>query len=212
MRSAPLLLLLLAVPSLAQPSRGPDLGPVGPPLITFSEPTSLDGETPAPTAVRRSGPVRVAAEAGGSLVGAIGLGVTGFFAGGLLSLATCKDVDVSLSGHIVASCGSGAFIGGLAGAGLGIPLGVWWGGGKAGGNGRFLGALGGLGVSVASAGTAHLLRAEDLGFALLATAPVLSIVGYELTDSAPKTPTSTRVAPSVSVSSGGASFGLQGRF
>ncbi len=210
---APLLLLFLAaVPAVAQPTRGPSLAPVGPPTVTVGEAITFDGEPHATTPPRRSTGARVAAEAGGSLVGAVGLGVAGAFGGGLLSLALCDNTDVLFLNFPESCLMSGALVGGLAGVGAGVPLGVWWGGGKAGGNGSLAAALGGAGVSFASAGAAYLLGANDVGAVLLATAPVLSIVGYELADSTPRAPSSAGMTPTVSVSTGGASFGLQGRF
>ncbi|WP_164011904.1 hypothetical protein [Pyxidicoccus trucidator] len=221
---APLLLLLLAVPASAQSSHPSDvvpegtplsqwpvLAPTDPPLVVEGGTTALDAGTADPAPVRRHGVVRVGAELGGGLLTSLGLGAAGALGGGLLGFGLCEG-NSSHQNESGLCLMFGAIVGGSAGLGVGLPLGVAWGGGKAGGNGSLAAAFGGLGVSVASAGAAHLLGAKDLGALLLATAPVFTIIGYELTDSAPKAPTSVGVTPAVSVGSGGASFGLQGRF
>lgn len=214
-----LLLLMLALPASGQPAQHPvlepDRTPLLPPLVVTGAPTPLDSEPQAPTSSRPSTVVRVGAELGGSLVGSVALGVTGALGAGVWSLAMCNSHENSRLGLLGLSTdcfASSAIVGGVAGVAVGMPLGVWWGGKRAGGNGGRLGAFGGLGVSLASAGAARLLGAKDVSNVLLATAPVLSIVGYELTDSAPLAPAAPGVTPALSVSSGGASFGLQGRF
>lgn len=124
-----LLLLLFALPALAQPGQapvlGPDLAPLPPPLVTTGVPTPDDGGSSAPA--RRPAVVRVGAELGGSLVGAVALGVAGAVGAGLLSLAMCGSDDGTVLGLLGMSTecfASSAFVGGAAGLAVGIPLGA----------------------------------------------------------------------------------------
>ncbi|MBZ4417300.1 hypothetical protein [Myxococcus sp. RHSTA-1-4] len=195
MKRASVLLLLLALPASAQPSN-----------------PAFASEAPVAAPERPSRAARLSAEMGGGTLTALGLGLAGALAGGLVGLAVCgagSSGAFDLSGACPAL---GAGVLGGAGVLVGLPLGVTWGGQWAGGNGRFSGAFAGLGVSLASSGTAFLLGGDDVGTALLIAAPLFSAVGYELTDSAPESPASFTVTPTVSMDSRGPGLGLRGRF
>jgi hypothetical protein len=146
------------------------------------------------------------------MVTSLGLGLAGGLAAGLVGLAVCPERGPGSEPFSGACPMTAAALTGVVGAGVGLPLGVWWGGKMTGGNGWLLGAVGGLAASLALSGTAFALEPELLGAGLLLAMPVLTVVGYELTGSEPRREPPVTVAPALRLGSGGASFGLQGRF
>jgi hypothetical protein len=187
-----LLLLLLSNPVLAQPDFAPE-APEAPPR-------------------RASTGRRMGTELGMGVVTSLGLGLAGGLAAGLVGVAACPKRGPSSEPFAGACPMTAAALVGVAGAGVGLPLGVWWGGKMTGGNGWLLGAFGGLAASLALSGTAFALEQELLGAGLLLAMPVFTVVGYELTDSAPRSEPALAVSPSLRLGPGGTSFGLQGRF
>ena len=140
--------------------------------------------------------------------------VGGGFAGGLAGTGVCLAL-----GHQnqFLGCLVELYLGIGAGLLLGLPLGVWWGGNIAGGDGglgyTFLGALaGGVGGILVVAASAQFPPLSLLGFAL----PILGgILGYELSMS-PEAPSlalgGTRLQPLLSFSPQGGFVGLGGSF
>lgn len=168
-----------------------------------------------PTSERPSRAVRIIAETGAGLLTSAGGGILGALAG--YGLCQTGLVD-SRTGSF--ACISASLIGLVSGFGLGMPLGVFWGGEAARGDARLLGTLGGwvggllsavlIGVAVGIVvpfspqlgSQATLVLVMPLSF-------VGSILGYELTE---RGGVSRRVQPVVSVSSRGALLGLHGTF
>jgi hypothetical protein len=155
---------------------------------------------------------RVGTELGMGVVTSLGLGLAGGLAAGLVGMAVCPKRGPSSEPFAGACPMTAAALTGVVGAGVGLPLGVWWGGKMTGGNGWLLGAAGGLAASLALSGTAFALEQELLGAGLLLAMPVFTVVGYELTDSEPRHEPPVAVSPSLRLGPGGTSFGLQGRF
>jgi len=96
---------------------------------------------------------------------------------------------------------------------MGLPLGVWWGGNKLGGNGSLVGAFAGLGASVGLIALSERTRQSTIVTAAVLTLPVLTVAGYELSHTEPTGAVPATVAPAVGLGAGGtATFGLQGSF
>lgn len=198
-RAAPVvLLLLLAGPVSAQPAYAPEAAGSGQPSPVDERPSQGD---------------RIAAELGLGVVSSLGLGVGGSVGGGLIGLVLCFSSPGACS-RAENPLETGMILGGSAGVGLGVPIGVWWGGKVMGGNGTFNGALAGSSLSLALSGVAYALKQEDLAAGLLLTAPFFAVAGYELTDSDPQPQDAApaTVAPAIGLGAGGARFGLQGTF
>ncbi len=192
------LLLLLAVPVSAQPAYAPE---------------AVGAESPSAEPARPSQGARIATELGVGMLASMGLGLAGGLAGGIIGFATCSE---GTGGYMDFSglCPLGAAaIGYAAGAGVGLPLGVWWGGNKLGGNGSLAATFAGLGASVGLIALAERTHQSTLVSAAVLTLPVLTIVGYELSDTEPTGAVPTTVTPAVGLGAGGsATFGLQGSF
>jgi hypothetical protein len=170
---------------------------------------------------RPSKALRIMAELGAGLLTSGGGSLVGFFAGAGL----CGAGIVGSQGGFL-PCLDAAGVGLLLGAGLGLPLGVFWGGEAAGGDGKLLGALLGMGSGVVAGFLVGALAFANPsgGFVLgIPLAVVGSIVGYEMTERggapAPGARTSPAVAsarprlqPMLAVSSRGALLGLGGSF
>jgi hypothetical protein len=175
-------------------------------------------ESPAPRAFvppepeRRVGPPRerwstgerLGSELRGGMLGMITGGVTGGTALGLLGLASCGWSGMISGWDCVGIlAGVGASVGVLAG----LPFGIQRGGERAGGTGSAVAAA--AGVTLSTVGALLVIKRPALAVPALLSAPLLGILGYELSDSEPD---GTRVTPSLSVSPGGTSLGLQGHF
>lgn len=161
---------------------------------------------------------RVRAPLGLRLLSEVGFGalttVGGGFAGALVGLGVCP-----IFGHQNQKfgCYIDVILGGFVGLAAGFPLGVWWGGNIAGGDGglgyTYLGAaLGGVGTILVLGAASQNPILAVLSFAL----PIVGgILGYELSMS-PEAPGlalgGTRVQPLLSVSSRGGFVGLGGSF
>ena len=160
-----------------------------------------------PPPERWSTGARLGSELGGAMLGTV---VGGAIGGGALSLLglTCYGGGGGLLGDDTCFwmvAGTGAVLGGL----VGMPLGLRWGGRRAGGNGSALAATVGVVASLAAVGLVLSSdHPERAGFVALG-APLLGVAGYELTDRAPE---SARLTPSLSVSPGGGALGLRGSF
>jgi hypothetical protein len=219
----PLLLLLLLSPSMGLAA--PQDAPVAEEEATTSEAQEesegaqedsqltepeLEPEWKPDPRVRAPQGLRVLSETGFGALTTVG----GGFAGTLVGLAVCP-----LFGHQNQKfgCLGDMLLGGAAGLVLGLPLGIWWGGNIAGGDGglgyTYLGALVGTVGTVLVLGTASQLPfVAALGFVL----PVVGgILGYELSMS-PEAPSvalgGTRLQPLLSASSRGGFVGLGGTF
>jgi hypothetical protein len=146
---------------------------------------------------------RLGAALGGGLLGTLGGGLVGGGTFWLLGGATCD--NGGFGGRDFCMALMGAFGGALGGL-IGLPLGVRWGGSRAGGNGSAWGAAGGVLVAVGSAGLlAH--ANSDLAGPVLLTAPLLAVLGYEMTDRDPGS-----ITPTLAMAPGQGSLGLQGSF
>jgi hypothetical protein len=172
-------------------------------LRLLEEPSSQE-----PQRERPSRGLRILAETGAGLL-------TGGGAGLLLLLglsSACSNF----------SCLGAAVAGGLVGMGLGFPLGVWWGGEAAGGDGKLLGALGGMGAGVVAGFLVALVTGNfNSGYVIAIPFSLAgAIVGYELTErgDAPSAQAPAvafarpRLQPMLSVSPRGALLGLGGSF
>ncbi|HZI13148.1 MAG TPA: hypothetical protein VE153_22390 [Myxococcus sp.] len=141
----------------------------------------------------------------------LGLGLAAGLVGGAAGFAACS-VDRRAS---TGDCALGAaLVGGALGAGVGLPLGVWWGGRLTEGRGSFWGAFGGFSAGLALGGGALLLEQFDLGRGLLLASPLLAVVGYELShaNTQPQASPAVGISPTLGLGPGGGSLGLQGRF
>ncbi|MBF5044816.1 hypothetical protein FGE12_20625 [Aggregicoccus sp. 17bor-14] len=203
------LLLLVSSSAFAQGMDPWAVDPVQPeqasaPALHRPSPPLPEPEAPPPE--RWSTGARLGAELGGGMAGTVLggvvggaglslLGLTCFGHGGFIGDSTC----------FWAVAGAGAILGGL----VGMPLGIRWGGRRAGGNGSALAATVGIVGSLVAVG---LVLASDhperAGFVAL-SAPLLGVVGYELTARGPR---SARLTPSLSLSPGGGALGLRARF
>jgi hypothetical protein len=163
-------------------------------------------------------PLRILAEAAAGTVTSI----AGGLAGGLLGLGFCAATtcggDLGL-GYLVAMV-----LGGTLGAGVGYPLGVWWGGEATGGDGKLLMSMAGLGVGILVGGLvgAATLKADPDGRAAGLVGSVFTLAGpiifYELSNRDPGSHqpamalSRPRIQPLLSVSTHGAQLGLGGTF
>ena len=223
MNSTPLCLvlwlcLLGSLPSQASSPRSPSLAdapavsrfsllhdtPVTPVLPGTQAPESLADEAPRPAA-------------GWRVLTEVGVGLAGGLVGGLvgLGIGSLEPVCDRIG------CGLGKFLLGYLGLNLGLPVGVWLGGGLLRGDGLFLATLLGAGVGV-------------LGFFVVSTIPGapnsplfvpalvglplgLAVVGYEVSHllrqpSRPRRTPGVSVQPLLAPVTGGALVGLGGRF
>lgn len=230
----PLLLILLLAPGvgLAAPESAP------PPLArhsALSEPPLASSGLPgtdarAPLQLREDDwaqaekedprphrALRILVETGASLLTGTGGGFLGLLAGGGLCAA---GVVGNRSGFL--GCLDSAALGLILGAGLGVSLGVWWGGEVAGGDGKLLGALAGMGSGIVLGLVTGLAAGRgDLGLYFTVPGAVLgAIVGYELSQRspAPGSPSPAvasarpRLQPVLAFSSRGTLVGLGGTF
>lgn len=177
------------------------------------------GETPSPAAgvtphtgtlaqaqaARWNTRARLGAELGGGMLGTVGGGLIGGASLGLLGFASCT--GGGLLGKDFCILGL-ATAGAVLGGGIGMPLGIAWGGAKAGGNGSAWGAAGGVLVSATATGLVLFSERPELAGPVALTAPLLGIIGYELTDTEP----GKAVTPTFTLRPGGGSLGLQGSF
>lgn len=152
--------------------------------------------------------LRVTAEIGAMTVTAAALGAGGY----VLGRETCEDRSAGLG------CLDRMAVGLLGGVTLGAPVGTWWGGELAGGQGTFLGALLGSGAGLAiGAGASLLVSNDDLKtFCLPLGTMIGSVIGYEVShdpEPAPQIPlASVGIQPVLAFSNRGAVLGLNGRF
>ncbi|HEX8824707.1 MAG TPA: hypothetical protein VF794_32605 [Archangium sp.] len=182
------------------------------PLRLLDEPESQRSGTPLG--------LRILAEVGAGTVTSLG----GTLVGGLLGLGLCEALDGQ--GEYV-GCAWGAVLGAVAGAGIGYPVGVWWGGEVTGGDGKLfaaivgmaLGSLVGLVVGVAAYEVDATGRLTGVAAGLATMAG--PIIAYELSQNRePRPPRQDsaeasarpRVQPLLSVTSRGAVLGLGGSF
>jgi hypothetical protein len=189
------LLLLLAGPVSAQPAYAPE---------------AAGTEAPSAKPERKSQGARIGYELGFGALTSLGLGLAGTLAGGAFGALTCGQNSGAITSGLCPF--QAAAVGAVAGLGLGIPIGVWWGGNRAGGNGAFMGAFLGFGLSVGLGGFAISQEQPAIGAMALLAMPLLTVAGYELTDTGPPDAVPTTVAPAVGLGAGGATFGLQGSF
>lgn len=206
-RSLTLLVLLVALPAAAQGLKpgGAQAAPLPPAAVPALPVTSTRG---AP--VREGLLLRAPAELAGGLAGGAMGAAGGAGAGLLLALPLCGLTGLGRGDHGKELCFTVSAIAGATAGGLvGMPLGVGWTGYGMGARGSAWGAAGGMLLSAAGAGAVYLAGGgEDAAAALLATAPLMAVVGYELTDRAPE----ARVSPTLALTPGGGSLGVQGRF
>jgi hypothetical protein len=182
---------------------------------------SEDSWAPEPEHQRPSRALRILAELGAGLL-TTGAGVVG---GALAGAGLCEAGVVGSRGGWL-PCLDAAAVGLLLGGGVGIPLGVFWGGEVAGGEGSLLGALAGMGSGAVAGFLLGALMFRDPSGGPVVSAPMAlvgAIVGYELSDRgaapAPRAQASPAVAsarpriqPVLAVSSRGALLGLGGTF
>jgi hypothetical protein len=180
----------------------------------------LDDDSWAREPERTGAPMglRIMAEVGAGGLTALGGGL----AGGLLGVGLCEATGGS-SG-LFGCLGDGG-LGLMLGAALGYPLGVWWGGDAAGGDGNLLVTMAGMGGGVLVAVVLGLAMSqvdptEGALTGLVSGLAVLSgpVVAYELSQKreprrGPAVASSRpRLQPLLSVTSRGAVLGLGGRF
>jgi len=209
----PLLLILLLVPGVGLADQEAPATPASPPSATVEQPPPASSAQPgtqprAPRRLReeteeerersrlpRGG--RIFAETGAGLLTSAGLGVVGLAVG----TGMCWWGLLVNGADGFDACPAQLGIGTLVGVGLGLPLGVFWGGQAVGGRGNLLGALGGMtGGALVGFFGGWLLGWHELDRILISVplALVGSIVGYELTQSEPG-PTAPRASPVASV-------------
>jgi hypothetical protein len=206
-----LLLLLLLVPGVGLAGQEEPATPPPPHSATVEQPPPASSTQPgtqprAPRRLReepedersrfpRGG--RIFAELGAGMLTSAGLGVVGLAVG----TGMCLWGVVVKSADGFDACPAQLVIGTLVGVGLGIPLGVFWGGQAVGGRGNLLGALGGMaGGALVGFFGGWLLGQHEFDRILLSVPLAMagSIVGYELTQSEPG-PTAPRARPVASV-------------
>jgi hypothetical protein len=162
---------------------------------------------------RPSRALRILAETGAGLL----TGGAGGVAGYLIGTRLCQLGIVGSNGGWFPCLGEG-IVGFVMGFGTGFPLGVFWGGEAAGGDGMLLGVLAGPGVGlVMNLLLTAITRSPSTGFAL--SIPFLaigSIVGYELSQRRTEPPAMAsarlRIQPVLALSSRGTLVGLGGSF
>lgn len=179
----------------------------------------LEQPTAEPQRERVPMGLRLLAELGAGLVTSSG----GAFVGGLAGLGFCLATG---SNNNYSGCLFGLTAGVILGGGLGYPLGVWWGGEAAGGDGSLLASFAGMG-GVLLVGALLGLAMQQLdpyaGLAASSAAGVFSLAGpivaYELSQRREPGPPAPAVAsarprlqPLLSVTPGGALLGLGGTF
>ena len=183
-------------------------------LLLLSPRAGLAQEPLSEPSTRPSKGARIGAELGlGALTGLGGL----FIGAGLVGPSLCAALG---NGGSAGSC----LTEGIAGAGLGVmltvPLGVFWGGNLAGGDGRlgftYLGALVGGAASGLLMAATWSSSAALLTILLMPLLPYLgSIIAYEMSVS-PEPPKvtlgGTRLQPLLSISPRGGFVGLGGSF
>jgi hypothetical protein len=186
-------------------------------------PLHLDEDSRAsePEYQRPSRALRILAELGAGLL-TTGAGVVG---GALAGAGLCEAGIVGSPGGWF-PCLDAAGVGLLLGGGVGIPLGVFWGGEVAGGDGSLLGAVAGMGAGAVGGFLLGALMFRDPSGGPMLSAPMAlvgAIVGYELSDrgvepasraqaSLAVASTRPRLQPLLAVSSRGALLGLGGTF
>jgi hypothetical protein len=195
--------------------------PSGLPGTSELEPLRLGDDVGArqPERPRTPRGLRILAETGAGLLTSGGLGAAGF----LVSNQLCQMGMFGPTGGSW-SCLGEVVIGSFLGVGLGLPLGVFWGGEVTGGNGKLYGPLLGMLAGVAAGVLVSVALDTYSGFFLLALPFMLggSIVGYELTTSTAPVPRAVaalpvassrpHLQPVLSFSSRGALLGLAGSF
>ena len=216
-----LLCLLLLVPRVGfAAEEGVALTPEPSGVPGTSEPAPLrlnDENSWVQESERTPRGLRILAETGAGVLTGAGLGVAGLLAaGGLCGAGLLGGGDFGCLGEM----GFGA----LLGIGLGLPLGVFWGGEVTGGDGKLYGAL--LGIAAGLAAGALVSVAMGIPYSVFyVSLPFIlggSIVGYELTTrptQLPQPPMAPAVAssrprlqPVLAFSSKGAVLGLGGSF
>ncbi|OJT17143.1 hypothetical protein BO221_46310 [Archangium sp. Cb G35] len=230
----PLLLLLLLAPGVGLAAPEPALEPLAR-HAPLSEPRLASSGLPgtdarAPLRLREDDwaqaekedprphrALRILVETGASLLTGTGGGFLGLLAGGGLC-------EMGLVGNRSGffGCLDSAALGLILGAGLGVTLGVWWGGEVAGGDGKLLGALAGMGSGIVLGLLSGLASGRgDLGLYFTVPGALIgAIVGYELSQRSPAAgPPSPAVAsarprlqPVLAFSSRGTLVGLGGTF
>lgn len=176
-------------------------------------------DEPAPEPARKGvHPVlRILAETGAGLLTTVG----GMVLGGLapMPLGLCE----------AGNCSGEMFIGGLAGAYIGFPLGVWWGGAAVGSDGGMLPSMLGMVVGLGMAFGADMLLqffplqpVLNIALACILFFPVGaigSVVAYELSTGQEPSSRSTsldsprpRIQPLLAISPSGMHLGMGGTF
>lgn len=195
-RKLSLMTLLLLVPGVgfAAEDAAPTPGTDAPAPLHLVD-TSVEAQ-----AERRTHPaLRVTAEVGGLAVTSVVMAGLGMFAG----------LTYGLDG-----AGYGMFMGFM----LGAPLGTWWAGSLAGGEGTLAGAFLGTGVGIIAGALATLAVYNDDAKLLCYPIGAMfgAILGYEISDGAAlrakASAASASFQPVLAVSGNGAALGLSGRF
>jgi hypothetical protein len=153
---------------------------------------------------------RIAVEIGAMSVTSLSMGLPGFFVGN----ASCQ----SRSG--IGACIDNAAAGFLVGAAVGAPIGIMWGSRILDGKGTWSGTLLGAGAGAGTGAVVSLLLVEKGDFIIVPSVALVgsvlgSFVGHELShaaNSAPPAPSDVHLQPLVSVTQGGMTLGLGGRF
>ena len=222
----PLLLLLLLAPGVSlaaqepSPLLEPRLASSGLPGTDERAPLRLSEEDGAQGEREESRPpraLRILAETGAGLLTGAGGSVLGALAG----VSLCEAGVAGTRGGFL-SCVDGAIIGLAVGAGIGLPLGVWWGGEAAGGDGKLLGVLAGMGSGMVLGFLAGVVVGRpDFGLGFTVPGALIGgIVGYELSQpslaSGPPSPAVAsarpRLQPLLAFSPHGGLVGLGGSF
>jgi hypothetical protein len=193
------LLLLLPRPGLAAEDAPLALAPAR--AVLPGGPRLLD-EPFQPQQQPISRGVRILAEFGGGIVGSLGGGL----ALGLLGLGLCETTGL-LDGWL--GCFVPAYLGAAAGAIAMFPVGAWWAGDHAGGDGSLLATAGGAaaGVVVGYLIFSSAPQSQYTGLSPLVLGVAGTLIGYELSQRS-----QPLVQPLLSVSPQGAVVGLGGRF